>query len=179
MPSGRRMSETEEQRIAMFQRLAEQRLESSYRLANIILRDESQSQDAVHDAVVVAWQRWGSLRDRLKFDAWFDRIVVNVCKNRLRDGRVRRSGDMASEPLPATPDPSPSIHQRLLLEQAFDRLKPDDVVVLALRHFLDLELDDIALLLDVPLATAKTRLRSARIRLRKLLDEQSADQLSR
>ena len=82
------MQETEAQRIAAFQRLADQRLEASYRLANAILRDESQSQDAVHDAFVLAWQRWSSLRDHSKFDAWFDRIVVNVSvQSERRDDR--------------------------------------------------------------------------------------------
>jgi DNA-directed RNA polymerase specialized sigma24 family protein len=56
-----------------------------------------------------------------------------------------------------------------------DGLKPDDVVVLALRHFVDLELEDIARLLDVPLATAKTRLHSARKRLRARIEEQATD----
>ena len=51
-------------------------------------------------------------------------------------------------------------------------LKADDALVLALRHFMDLEMDDIALLLDVPLSTAKTRLRTARQRLRRILEEQ-------
>ena len=74
------MGESESERIAAFQRLADQRLDASYRLAQAILGNESQSEDAVHDAVVVAWQRWSSLRDRGKFDAWFDRIVVNVCR---------------------------------------------------------------------------------------------------
>jgi len=61
------MQETEAQRAAAFQRLAEQRLDASYRLATAIVRDDSESQDAVHDAVVLAWQRWTSLRDRAKF----------------------------------------------------------------------------------------------------------------
>jgi len=174
------MEETEAQRIAVFQQLADQRLEASYRLANAILRDESQSQDAVHDAVVVAWQRWSSLRDPGKFDAWFDRIVVNVSRNRLRDGRYRRTSDITFEERSLiTLDATSSVHVRLLLEQAFDKLKPDDVVVLALRHFLDLQLEDIATLLDVPLQTVNTRLRSARSRLRGLLDENSSDQVPR
>ena len=179
MPAGRRMAETEAERIATFQRLADERLEASYRLANAILRDESQSQDAVHDAVVTAWQRWSSLRDVTRFDAWFDRIVVNVSRNRLRDGKYQRTSDIASEASLSTSDPTSAIHQRMLLEQAFDNLKPDDVVVLALRHFLDLQLEDVALLLDIPLQTVNSRLRSARSRLRGLLEKQSSDQVPR
>jgi RNA polymerase sigma-70 factor (ECF subfamily) len=173
------MAETEPQRMAAFRQLADQRLDASYRLATAILGDGSQSQDAVHDAVLLAWERWPSLRDQAKFDAWFDRIVVNVCREWLRRSARRPTTDISTQVTLGTPDPAPNVHRRVLLAQAFDRLKPDDVVVLALRHFLDLQLDDIALLLDVPLQTVNSRLRSARARLRTYLDEQSNDQVSR
>ena len=178
MPAGRRMAETDSERIMAFQRLADERLDASYRLANAILGDESQSQDAVHDAVVQAWQRWPSLRDRARFDAWFDRIVVNTCRNRLRGAKYRRSTGLAEVRM-TTPDASADIHRRILVEEALHELKPDDVVVLALRHFMDLQLDDIALLLDVPLPTAKTRLRSARLRLRERLERHDSGEVSR
>ena len=165
-------------RAAAFQRLADQRLEPSYRLANAILGNEHEAEDAVHDAIVLAWRRWSSLRDWSRFDAWFDRIVVNVCRDHLRQVARRRTSDIAEISL-STPDATAEVHQRLLVERALARLKPDDVVVLALRHFLDLELADIAILLDVPLQTVNTRLRTARARLRDLLDHASPDQVSR
>jgi len=176
MPAGRRMEETESERTAAFQQLADERLDASYRLANAILGDESQSQDAVHDAVVQAWQRWSTLRDPAKFDAWFDRIVVNVCRNQLRGAKYRRTADIAEVRL-TSPDATAEVHRRLLVEQALQQLKPDDIVVLALRHFLDLQLEDVAVLLDVPLPTAKTRLRSARIRLREQLERRSSGEV--
>ena len=178
MSAGTRADEPDAGRAAAFQRLADQRLEASYRLANAILGNEHEAEDAVQDAIVVAWRRWSSLRDRSRFDAWFDRIVVNVCRDRLRQASRRRTSDLAEMPLTA-PDATADIHRRMLVEQALARLKPDDVVVLALRHFLDLELADIAVLLDVPYQTVNTRLRSARARLRDLLDQSSLDQVSR
>ena len=179
MPAGRRMGESERQRMAAFRQLADQRLDASYRLATAVLGDGNQSQDAVHDAVLLAWERWPSLREQAKFDAWFNRIVVNVCRERLRRSARRPTTDISTQVTLGTRDPAPEAHQRVLLAQAFDRLKPDDVVVLALRHFLDLQLEDIALLLDVPLQTVNSRLRSARARLRTYLEEQSSDQVSR
>jgi RNA polymerase sigma factor (sigma-70 family) len=178
MPIGGRMRETQSERVTAFQRLADQRLDASYRLANAILGDESQSQDAVHDAVVVAWQQWSSLRDRAKFDAWFDRIVVNVSRDRLRQASRRLTMDIADIEL-GTPDMTTEVHRRLLVEQALGQLKPDDIVVLALRYFLDLQLADIAVLLDVPVQTVNTRLRAAKTRLRNRLEQQSADQVPR
>ncbi len=171
------MAETESEREAAFRLLADQRLDASYRLATAILGNESQSQDAVHDAVVVAWQRWSSLHDRDKFDAWFGRIVVNTCRNRLRDARVRQAADLSTQGSLSTPDHAIEVQRRLVLAQAFERLKPDDVVVLALRHFLDLQLEDIASLLDVPLPTVNSRLRAARSRLRGLIEEPSSDRV--
>jgi RNA polymerase sigma factor (sigma-70 family) len=174
-----RMGDGEQQRMLAFRQLADQRLDASYRLATAILGDGSQSQDAVHDAVLLAWERWSSLRDQAKFDAWFDRIVVNVCRERLRRSARRPTVAISGQVLLGAPDPAPEVHRRLLLAQAFDRLKPDDVVVLALRHFLDLQLDDIALLLDIPLQTVNSRLRAARTRLRSRLEEQTSDQVPR
>ncbi len=178
MSAGRRADEPDAGRAAAFQQLADQRLEASYRLANAILGNEHEAEDAVHDAIVLAWRRWSSLRDRSRFDAWFDRIVLNVCRDRLRQASRRRASDIAEMTL-STPDATAEVHRRMLVEQALARLKPDDVVVLALRHFLDLELADIAVLLDIPLQTVNTRLRSARARLRDSLDHASSDQVSR
>lgn len=178
MSAGTRADEPDAGRAAAFQHLADQRLEASYRLANAILGNEHEAEDAVQDAIVLAWRRWSSLRDRSRFDAWFDRIVLNVCRDRLRQASRRRTSDITSVSL-STPDATAGVHRRMLVEQALARLKPDDVVILALRHFLDLELADIAVLLDVPLQTANTRLRAARARLRDLLAQSSPDEVPR
>ena len=48
------MGETEQQRMAAFRQLADQRKDASYWLATAILGDASQSQDAFHDAVLLS-----------------------------------------------------------------------------------------------------------------------------
>jgi RNA polymerase sigma-70 factor (ECF subfamily) len=175
MPTGGWMPETDAQRAAAFQDLAERDLHASYRVANAILGNEAEAQDAVQDAIVQAWQRWDSLRDQARFEPWFRRIVVNGCRDRLRRAARRPTTDISAITPLSTPDAAVVVQQRIAVEQAFAGLKPDDVVVLALRHFVDLELEDIACLLDVPLATAKTRLHSARKRLRARIEEQATD----
>jgi RNA polymerase sigma-70 factor (ECF subfamily) len=158
------------EREAAFRRLAEHHIESSYRLANAILGDAAESRDAVHDAFITAWQRWPSLRDPAKFEWWFKRIVVNTCRNRLRDRSVRRAGDITAETVTAGPDALGRSHDRIVIEQALAGLKPDDRVVLALRYYHDLKLDDIATLLDVPTGTVKSRLNHAHARLRAAIE---------
>jgi RNA polymerase sigma-70 factor (ECF subfamily) len=160
----------ESERAAAFRRLADSRLYENYKLANAILGDPEGSQDAVHDAVIAAWRYWPTLRDQSKFDAWFSRIVVNTCRNRLSKAGRRRTTDIAERSDAAVHDPSPQVHDREQLERGLVQLKPDDRVLLALRYSRDLTLEDIAELLDVPVGTVKSRLNRAHQRLRAALD---------
>ena len=161
---------TDEQRADAFRRLVDDHLEDSYRLANAILGRPTDARDAVHDAFITGWERWPSLRDPERFGSWFKRIVVNTCKNRLNQSARRRSTDIAERPDPSGPDHTAGVHDRLEIEQGLERLKPDDRIVLALRYYRDLKVEQIADLLDIPPGTATSRLRNAHIRLRRVIE---------
>lgn len=77
----------EADRAVASHRLVECYLDDSYRLAAVILSDVLAAQDAVHDAFVTVWQGLESLREPDRFEAWFGRILVNTCRDRLRRGR--------------------------------------------------------------------------------------------
>ena len=158
-------------RAAVFRQLAEEHLDQSYRLALAILRDRLAAEDAVHDAFVLAWRKWASLRDIGKFDAWFQRILVNTCRSHLRRASRIRVTDISSAPHPATEDhdivASP---ERQAIEEAIGDLSEDHRVVLALRYYRDLTVDDIAALLGVRPGTVKSRLHHAQKRLRIALE---------
>ena len=83
-------------RAAAFTRLADEHLDRAYRLARAILRDPAEAQDATHDAFVQAWRKWDTLRDPARFEPWFDRILVNTCRDRLR-GPSRQTTDISAE----------------------------------------------------------------------------------
>jgi RNA polymerase sigma-70 factor (ECF subfamily) len=162
------------ERAATFRQLAERHLSDSYRLANAILGDPSESKDAVHDAFLTAWRKWHSLHDHGKFEQWFQRIVVNTCRNRLkRAKRLTSDGGRLALTLPAADTIGP-VHDRMQIEAALARMKPDDQVVLALRFYRDLKVDDIAGLLGIPPGTVMSRLHNAQRRLRTLIDESDA-----
>lgn len=57
-----------------FAQLVDQSLATAYRLASVLLGSESEAQDAVQDAATVAWLRFDTLRDLLRFEAWFQRF---------------------------------------------------------------------------------------------------------
>ena len=151
-----------------FEALSDRCLDDSYRLAAVILRDPTEAQDIVHDAVLLGWRKYDSLRDPARFDAWFGRIVLNLCRDRLR---ARRRGQVREAALGAEieldrRDDFGLVAQRDALASAFPKLDPDLQLVVALRYYRDLQLDGIAELLGIPLGTVKWRLHTGLKRLR-------------
>jgi RNA polymerase sigma-70 factor (ECF subfamily) len=157
-------------RRAAFLRLADHHLDSAYRLARAILRDAAEAEDATHDAFVQAWQKWGTLHDAAAFEHWFDRILVNTCRNRLQARARRRATDISVELTLTTRDQiGPSI-DRQVLGDAVSSLSPDQRVVIALRYFMDLPIDEISRRLGIPSGTVQSRLHYALKRLHSALD---------
>ena len=157
-------------RIEAFTVLDDARLLQSYRLASLILRDRDEAEDATQEAIAKAWSAWGSLRDRDKFDAWFDRILVNICRNRMRHSRTLHvvALDTALE-VPGA-DHHGATMARLALEPAFDDLTPDQRIIVVLRFWRDLPLEQIAERLGIPVGTAKSRLHYALQTLRRAIE---------
>jgi RNA polymerase sigma-70 factor (ECF subfamily) len=147
-------------RSEAFVRLADEHLDRAYGLARAILRDPIDAQDATHDAFVSAWKAWATLRDPARFEAWFDRIIVNTCRNRLR-GTQRRPTDISSEIAIASGDPFSQTEDRDVLGAAIAGLSADHRIVVALRFYRDLTVDDIAARLGVPSGTVRSRLHYA------------------
>jgi RNA polymerase sigma-70 factor, ECF subfamily len=156
-------------RAAAFMRLADKHLDASYRLARAILRDPAEAQDATHDAFVQAWRKWSTLRDPARFEHWFDRILVNTCRNRLRASRWRAT-DISAEVAAVSGDQFGQTHDRDVLGKAIAALSPDHQVVVALRFYRDFTIDDIAVRLGLPSGTVQSRLHYALKRLRVAID---------
>jgi RNA polymerase sigma-70 factor (ECF subfamily) len=157
------------ERAEAFLRLADEHLDAAYRLARAILRDATDAQDVTHDAFEQAWRKWSTLRDPARFEPWFDRILVNTCRDRLRSGR-RQPTDISAEVVIATDDPYGSAHDHDLLANAIATLSPEHRVVVALRYYRDLPVDEIASRLDIPAGTVQSRLHYALKRLHAAID---------
>lgn len=157
------LSEADARALA-FRQLADQHLDASYRLAYVILRDPHEAQDATHDAFVTAWRKWSTLRDLSAFERWFDRILVNTCRHRLRDQSRHRTSDLSPE-LAVTPDTQARVEARDLVAKAMSALSPNDRIVLALRYARDLTVEQIAERLGIRAGTVKSRLHHAQRRM--------------
>jgi RNA polymerase sigma-70 factor (ECF subfamily) len=155
------VSASEADRRVLFARLVDRDLDQAYRLAGIILGSGPDAEDATHDAVVQAWRAFGGLRDATSFEAWFQRILVNVCRDRLRKRRRTPVTELALAGSHTVKDRFKDVDDRLALDRAFERLSPDQAITIVLRFHVDLSLDDVAARMGVPVGTVKSRLHAA------------------
>jgi len=163
------VAEPPTERAQAFLRLADDHLDSAYRLARAILHDATEAQDATHDAFEQAWRKWSTLRDRARFEPWFDRILVNICRDRLRSAS-RHATDISIEVAVSAGDPFAQAHDRDVLANAIAGLSPDHRIAVALRYYRDLPVDDIAARLGIPAGTVQSRLHYALERLHAAID---------
>ena len=142
-----------------------------YALAQRILRDVDRTEDAVQEALVIAWRDLPTLRDPDRFDAWLHRLVVRSCLAEARRER-RRVTNLRVMPadLPVVGDAFIDIADRDQLERGFRHLSPEQRVLLALRHFEGHDMAEIAETLGIPAGTVRSRLHHAHRAMRAALD---------
>jgi RNA polymerase sigma-70 factor (ECF subfamily) len=161
---------TPRERLEAFAAFDDPRLLQSYRLATLILRDRDEAEDATQEAIARAWSSWKTLRDPDRFDAWFDRILVNVCRNRMRHVRTIRVVALDDAHEMQAADSHGSTLARVTLEPAFARLNPEQRIIVVLRFWRDLSVEEIAERLGVPEGTVKSRLHYALKALREAIE---------
>jgi RNA polymerase sigma factor (sigma-70 family) len=128
-------------REAAFGRLVSRELAGAYRTASVPLGDGAEAEDATHDALVRAWQRWEDLNDPERVGAWFGRILINICRDRLR---ARQTVSVRWLPETGSTDATRAYGEREALWQALSGLTADHRIVIVLRYDLDLPLEAIA-----------------------------------
>jgi RNA polymerase sigma factor (sigma-70 family) len=156
---------SEADRRVLFAQLVDRDLDRAYRLAGIILGSGPDAEDATHDAVVQAWRAFGGLRDTTRFEAWFQRILVNVCRDRLRKRKRTPVTELTLVGAHVVADRFKDVDDRLALDRAFEGLSPEQAITVVLRFHVDLSLEDVALRMGVPVGTVKSRLHTAMARL--------------
>jgi RNA polymerase sigma-70 factor (ECF subfamily) len=151
--------------------LVHQVSDSLYAVAHRILRDTGLAEDALQNALVIAWRRIPQLREPDRFEAWFHRILVHACYDESQRAR-HWTANVRVLPVDglSVPDRSASFADRDELERAFRRLPVDQRAVFVLHHYVGLPLVEIAELLAIPAGTARSRLHYATLGLRAALE---------
>lgn len=168
-----------------FAEIVERHQRRATRIAYYYLRDPAEVDEAVQDAFLKAFVNIRSFRERLYFELWFTKILVNGCLDRLKS-RARRSrwivpaGDNdAGEQRDgldrrAALEPSPEAtllqaERRAELMAAVDRLPDRQRAVVVLSQFEGHATRDVAAMLELTEATVRVHLFRAIRSLRRIL----------
>lgn len=137
------------------------RLDRAYGLAWHLMGHADDAEDACQEALLAAWSAWPRLRDRDRFDAWFDRILVNTCIEHLRRQARRPQAMLPDDPDIADRDTLAGSADKDAIGRALGRLSPEHRATVVLRFWADLSTDSIAERLGVPAGTVRSRLHYA------------------
>ena len=139
--------------------------QTAFGVAYLILKNTSDCEDAMSEAIVKAYEHRNTLLKRGSFRAWFLRILRNEAYTILRERRRVFETDEMTE----TPQPFPDAEQSLDLRAALMRLSEDQRNALYLQEE-GYSLEEIAGTLNVPVGTVKSRISRAKETLRSYLE---------
>ena len=141
----------QDQRRDAVDRAYREHADDVYRIAFAILRDTEAAVDATHDTFARAFERWEQYDSNRSLRAWLHAIVSHAAFDDLRRRRVRRLAVPAVAQIGRGSgggawgaDPSASVADRDLVENALAALKPDVRAALVLRHYYGYDYAEIA-----------------------------------
>ena len=140
----------------------------AYRVARGVLRNSADAEDVAQEALLRAYRSFDRLRDRNRFRAWLVRISFRLALDRLRSAKRREQRDVlwsqpAHQPPAATAeDMAASSEFQVYLDRAVAELPEKLRLVLLLAAMEGHTIDEIAVLLGIPVGTVKSRIFVAR-----------------
>ena len=147
-----------------FERLYRDMLPGLYRLAQSMLRQTADAQDAVQQAAVNAWLSLERIRPGSE-RAYFTRIVINECRNIQRQ-RMRQT---PVETVPERAGETPNDDLKAAVEALPEALR----LPLLMKYMEGYREKEIAEALEISVPSVKNRLFRARHKMREMLTEEA------
>lgn len=150
-----------------FEMLVTAQTETLYHVSMVMLKNEHDAQDAVHEAILKAYENRGRLKNEQYFGTWLVRILINQCHKTLRQ---RRRFTDTGEILPgiaSRDDPYLSVEVGAAIDALPEKLR----ITVILFYVEDYSIKEIKEILRIPEGTVKSRLNKARALLRESLGE--------
>ena len=157
---------------AAFGKLVQRYQTAVYSVAYNVLRSAPDAEDAAQSAFVKAYENLDRYKPEYKFFSWLYRIAVNESINLRRKMRPvtgveyaeaveQRSADAETE--------ENELEERI--GEALMELTPHDRAIIILRHYQDFSYPEISYIMEVPEKKVKSRLYTARQRLRQIFEQ--------
>jgi RNA polymerase sigma-70 factor (ECF subfamily) len=136
----------------------------AFRVARGVLRNMADAEDVAQEALLRAYRRFDRLRDRARFRGWLVRIAFRIALDRLRSSKRREQRDALWSQPEHQPralnveDLAASSEFQEHLERALAELPEKFRIVLLLAAMEGHTIEEVAVLLSIPIGTVKSRL---------------------
>jgi RNA polymerase sigma-70 factor (ECF subfamily) len=177
------MKQVQQGDMHAYQELVRRFQKKAYRVICTYIHNPDDAMEVLQDTFLKVYTARHSWDNRLSFSGWLYRIAINASIDRYRRsdrGRTSSLEDVMEtqvhQSITSRPaeDPLDQMHdreRRRLLEEAVRRLPPRQRVVVSMRFFGDMRLEEIASVLECPLGTVKSNLHKAIMGLKGMLIE--------
>jgi RNA polymerase sigma-70 factor (ECF subfamily) len=169
---------------AAFEQLVKRYDRRLLRISQTVIRNREDSEDAVQEALLKAFQSLEKFREDSQFSTWMIRITVNESLMKLRKQRAHKEVSLDEDfesdgdALPVdVPDRAPNPEQlcwaselRDILARTVEELRPILRTVFVLRDVEELSIEQTAQVLNLSQAAVKARLWRVRLHLRERLN---------
>lgn len=148
---------------------------AAFKAAFFIARDPGLAEDAVHEAFLKVPSKIGQLEDPSKLGTWLRRMSSNaardIVRQRSKSTLFDEAGGIYSDNQLTSPEMALIENEdKLIIMKNIDRLQPDYKIVIQLKYYQEMTIDEISTALGIPVGTVKSRLFSARKEIKKLLE---------
>lgn len=144
-----------------------------YNLAFRVTANSQDARDATQSTFLKAWQNLARFDPAHKFFSWIYRIGLNESLNLVDRRRRLVALDERTKAVGAGPERlARSRETGRAIARALDELTPDLRVTIVLRHLHGLSYAEMSEVIGVPVQRVKSRLFSARVKLRQRLTEE-------
>jgi RNA polymerase sigma-70 factor (ECF subfamily) len=153
----------------------------AFRVAYSVLRQREDAEDVAQEAFAKAHRNFRQLRDRARFRAWLARMTWRLAIDRCRAANRRRAleSNVETELCQSTAEAFAARDRAEQLWRAIDALPEKLRMVIVLASIEGHEVAEVASLLGIPKGTVKSRLFTARQRLKEQLQCTRTDPATR
>lgn len=146
--------------------LIQQNMNSLYRVAFSILKNEDEIYDAISSTTVIVFEKISSLRQEEFFKTWITRILINECYKIYNQNKkiVYLENNQNLDQMKHF-----DTYSEVNIKELLKKLNKDLKEIVVLYYIEDFSVKEIANIIEIPEGTVKSRLSRARKELEQIL----------
>ena len=170
-------------KINSFRELVERYQRKAYLYARGMVHNSDDAYDLSQEAFVRVYRHIKKYDPAYPFAVWLFHILSNLCKNHLRQRKIRDKVVVASDS-ETEPEGHDTVNPDTLYSRsevksqvwkAIGRLPDKFREIIILNHFQDMSYDQMAQILEIPRGSVMSRLYYARLKLREILEQMGVE----